>query len=1726
MSGMIGEPFEHHGITVGPSLPEAQLQLGSHGLYVATLQSWLRLLAEVTSIGAFYPDPVGPDGVALFGAATRSAVLAVQEHAGYPQTGAVNEAVWTYVQEQLVRPTLAPLRGVLPPTPLDRIPEFPERGSEGYEATLRAGLAIFGFQISSEGHEELDRAVATFQRLARAQPLGLTPSFTAGHFADQRFWRRLWKTYRCTWGRFFGAPWLGIIIDEGPERWGTHSLIANLYSVGRAYLQSAESAEELTRMLASPIHVRAIADRLGYRSEKEISHPGEEPTLTFKTPQEKALAAKWVRAYEAASAGFAVVGDDDVKREYQAGSAVHNGRLQMRVGRSRKISNTDITQVRESISRAYDFLRLQWLFDFSGLDGDDLALHRANVYTGAYLPSAWASSIPRAALSVVNGAVEKDRARALLVMRGGVLGRIIVTDQHGLHREINGIPTVVEEARALGVELIRVEMDGLISDRSYVASVEHLVDGQLRTQTWTFRTLPASTPRKGFAFIAASCYSDFGIRKDDGSLLDGVPAGSRYSHALDFWIAQSPFFSPSFKILMGDNIYLDVAPDYLHAGNMIDPVAETMGRYIRYWMTSNYRDVLKTLPTFGIPDDHEYWNDFPRYQPHLRRTLIGNASAYASAARIALRAFQGAFTPFARQGTTHEPDDVKEFTYQWQLEGQDSCPVSFFFFDSTSTRKYGFFRLFPERLANPELIDQLCDWAKQLTSPGVLVIGQPLMLPRSYSATLGSVGDYHPSAFPEDFRRIMEALSSAPWDIAVLSGDVHWSRLIEADLNFYAKELFQTELATRQRVYARYRPRMAEIISSSAQRLPTKGSIATGSFGEEGFDSPQEIYATAPWAKNAEEYVPEAGPRVRATTYESPFVAVRCQPIAAQALRLDLTFVSKSGASLSLVQQADTTAPAGSVLWLQPNEWVSVNAFSNELWRDYVAGASTPDNGSVRPFYPYGSYGDDETGILPPRTTGAQFVRWLSQGERLFVKRVLFQAGKVYRGADIEPAYQCVEVSTSDPREEGTAYGSFLEATYFVWAIYNGKRFLDPAGHHRNSVVLRKRLPWFEAGDRFKVSFAGASLWDKDDISNPSPKSRYEFGEVAHGPQPQSSLRTVAKDELGTVVRVAFQAEQIVAVGPGGPRGGAQLLEVELDGDGASGQRIGLYWSVVDGVDRVERIARRDGADRAALLAHWRVEAVGEWLRRSSAQFPNQYWAADRLFALLDRPESLRSGTAHITNVAREYLFIYLWSRYQKASFAEFVANLYEYHRYVLDEKFASRDDGLKERGLGKELRVGNRRIYPPTELRDQPLDTLCMEAVRLAINLSDTTNSQWAGLIESTLGGTVVWDNELNLGLLPSYVEGQREVLLFGSFEIGGKVYSSISLRSNIALEEEGQFVRFSFWPNHEGQVQLAHLATPAFVAMVSGVITWQPSITTGPAAHGDTIRAGEILTPGGYVASPNRRYGLSLQGDGNLVLSKHLPDGSAPPLWDSRTGGRRVDVCILQQDGNLELFDPYGKLVWSSSTQGHPGSRLVVRDDGNVVILSANDAVVWSTGTQETVIHWKALVPLTQAVTYFRDVQFEAMDALFASGRLNVGLGPTEDLSGDPALAALADLDVGACTDSGLTAQQRTLFGNRNGMGPRDLVIYIVRSLRGANPALVGCAAHPAGRPGLAIKHYDSAGAWMTAHEIGHVLGLGHKSDPRSLMFDDADWIELPPDLSPSEFATMRAKLLTVFP
>jgi len=110
------------------------------------------------------------------------------------------------------------------------------------------------------------------------------------------------------------------------------------------------------------------------------------------------------------------------------------------------------------------------------------------------------------------------------------------------------------------------------------------------------------------------------------------------------------------------------------------------------------------------------------------------------------------------------------------------------------------------------------------------------------------------------------------------------------------------------------------------------------------------------------------------------------------------------------------------------------------------------------------------------------------------------------------------------------------------------------------------------------------------------------------------------------------------------------------------------------------------------------------------------------------------------------------------------------------------------------------------------------------------------------------------------------------------------------------------------------------------------------------DRIQAGQVLATGEQLRSPNQRYRLSMQHDGNCVLY-----GPTQALWNTKTQGRNCRL-YLGGNGQIRLLDSQNRILWQSGPFEPGQYYLQVQDDGNLVLYRQETQgvrPVWATQT-----------------------------------------------------------------------------------------------------------------------------------------------------------------------------------
>lgn len=115
---------------------------------------------------------------------------------------------------------------------------------------------------------------------------------------------------------------------------------------------------------------------------------------------------------------------------------------------------------------------------------------------------------------------------------------------------------------------------------------------------------------------------------------------------------------------------------------------------------------------------------------------------------------------------------------------------------------------------------------------------------------------------------------------------------------------------------------------------------------------------------------------------------------------------------------------------------------------------------------------------------------------------------------------------------------------------------------------------------------------------------------------------------------------------------------------------------------------------------------------------------------------------------------------------------------------------------------------------------------------------------------------------------------------------------------------------------------------------------------------------------------------------------------------------------------------------------------------------------------------------------------------------------------------ISVGFCAPP-LEEEHQALF-DAVSPWPGGVVVYIIDGFEDAGWS--GCAAHPPAKPGLLLPTGSrNSPRWVLAHELGHLLDLGDRSDSTLFMFGSIWWTQDPPAWHPAdEPVALRSPIL----
>ena len=317
------------------------------------------------------------------------------------------------------------------------------------------------------------------------------------------------------------------------------------------------------------------------------------------------------------------------------------------------------------------------------------------------------------------------------------------------------------------------EFTDLEENTDYSLSFERRIEANAQTgisshwqhlRSGRFRTLPGTLPRKGqgaFTMGLASCYY---------SHRDAGQAAAAYKILYDQGVSA---VRPDITFLCGDQVYLDIGFDSLSL--IPDEIRERVSEdYAGNWQELG--SIFSRGGTWMLPDDHEFWNDYPFVD-----SLIPTLAAL-------------------------KLDYVREAWKQTALDAimnVQRCPVvESFSIGEELTVCLADVRTYrsEEGFLPDSDFQRLLAWARDRTSPAILVLSQPLVVTMNRT-------ERNLLSFGSQYAELLRALASSPRDIVVLSGDMHFGRIVSVKIG---------KLGTR----------LIEVVSSPLSNLTGLGGIA------------------------------------------------------------------------------------------------------------------------------------------------------------------------------------------------------------------------------------------------------------------------------------------------------------------------------------------------------------------------------------------------------------------------------------------------------------------------------------------------------------------------------------------------------------------------------------------------------------------------------------------------------------------------------------------------------------------------------------------------------------------------------------------------------------------------------------------------------------------------------------------------------------------------------------
>lgn len=292
------------------------------------------------------------------------------------------------------------------------------------------------------------------------------------------------------------------------------------------------------------------------------------------------------------------------------------------------------------------------------------------------------------------------------------------------------------------------KFDNLTSRTQY--QVEANFNGKIKRLS--IRPMPEEIPEEGFHVLLSSCFH--GKEASHGKIEYMVDTVKKYC----------PLGGPNMTILLGDQVYLDL-PTFEDFPSGKKALAEKFEKkYLNNWGENSLTKLLSAAPFVAIADDHEYWNNYPHWSPHIGNSWSEKGRKNWTAAADAMyEGFQSSYN----SGTGLDANQPTIITIP---------PISFFIVNTRSGREENTFM-------PPNGLSKLNNWIRETNANSnikvaIFVTGQSLYRKKA-SGISGKIADKELPNYT-DFKDLVTSLTKIQEKLICITGDVHWGRVVES----------------------------------------------------------------------------------------------------------------------------------------------------------------------------------------------------------------------------------------------------------------------------------------------------------------------------------------------------------------------------------------------------------------------------------------------------------------------------------------------------------------------------------------------------------------------------------------------------------------------------------------------------------------------------------------------------------------------------------------------------------------------------------------------------------------------------------------------------------------------------------------------------------------------------------------------------------------------------------